>query len=195
MTDVGSIELASIVTAFDDVTIGSKVTNSEGFFDILIEAVRDTDFEDQRVPGQAYIPLPEDTCDFVSAGVGRHTDNPEDYIKHLYRGQVKLFLSRQQAVPVESVAAVVYTREAYLSDPDVASKAEEVARLYSIPEATHVLVAVLASAGPRSPLSPGRLVHNLAGGNKEAMEWSADEIREKAKESSSYYGEWGTVAD
>ena len=58
-----------------------------------------------------------------------------------------------------------------------------------------MLVAVLAFAGPKAPLSPYRLVHNLAGGNNEAAQWTADEIRAKALESKVYYDEWCTVAD
>jgi len=58
-----------------------------------------------------------------------------------------------------------------------------------------VLVAVLAFAGPKAPLTPHRLVKNLAGGNKEALLWSADEIRAKCAEAAGYWDEWCVVAD
>lgn len=193
MTLISNIVLASIVTAFDDKTIGSKVINTSAIHKGIILAVEETDFEDQRVPGQALIPLPN-LLDAVSGGVGKHTQNPSDYVKRLYRGKVRLFLRRELAEPVESLSVVVYTKEAYLNDPDVLGDPKEVARIEE-KDPTHVLVAVLASAGPQSPLSPGRLVHNLAGGNNEALEWGADEIREKARESIDYYNNWGTVAD
>jgi hypothetical protein len=60
---------------------------------------------------------------------------------------------------------------------------------------THVLVAVLAFAGPQSQLSPHRFAANLAGGNHEAQAWTADEIRAKAKDIMAYDNEWVTVAD
>lgn len=194
--DTGKIELASIVTAFDDQTIGSKVTNTNLFMGVLARGIDATDFDDQRVPGQALIPLGEDTVlEAVSAGVGKHTQNPEDYVVRRYRGKVRLFLRRELAEPVQSVSAVVYTRDAYLDDPDVQDEPPEYNRIANS-DCTHVLVAVLASAGEdASPLSPGRLVHNLAGGNKEAQEWDADEIRAKACEAVDYYSEWTTVAD
>jgi hypothetical protein len=56
-------------------------------------------------------------------------------------------------------------------------------------------VAVLAFAGPKAPLPPIRLVHNLAGGNKEAATWTADEIRAEAVEIRAYDETWAVVAD
>lgn len=88
----------------------------------------------------------------------------------------------------------MYTAEAYLSDPDVAGDEAEVRRIQRS-GCTHVLVAVLASAGPKSPYSPERFVSNLAGGNKEALTWSAEEIRQKAAEVTAYAREWSVVAD
>lgn len=188
------ISCASIVTAFDDHTIGSKVTNPSKFIEGLTSAIEATDFEAQGVRGQALVGLPESLHDAVSAGVGKHTQNKADYVLRTHRGIVKAYLKREFAEPVETLAAVVYTKEAYLLDPDVKDDIDEVSRIEG-EGATHVLVAVLASAGPPSPLSPGRLVHNLAGANLEAQEWDADEIRAKARESLDYYEVWGVVAD
>jgi hypothetical protein len=76
-------------------------------------------------------------------------------------------------------------------DPDVAY--DDVAR---IENATHVLVAVLAYAGPADPpLTPYRLVWNLGGGNREAALYTADEIRAKAKDCIDYDAYWAVVAD
>lgn len=189
---------ANILTAFDTETVGSKVINAECFLDSVRAAVEKFDFSKNNptvtTPGQGYIPLPESACQFVSAGVGRHRNDPSAYVLRSWRGSVHAYLRRQFAAPVERVAVVVYTVNAYLSDPDVVSDQSEVARIRGL-EATHVLVAVLASAGPASPLSPGRLVSNLAGGNKDALAWDADTIRAKARESVAYYSEWGVVAD
>jgi hypothetical protein len=38
-------------------------------------------------------------------------------------------------------------------------------------------------------------VANLAGGNLEALTWTADEIRQKAKEIKEFTSEWSVVAD
>jgi hypothetical protein len=89
------------------------------------------------------------------------------------------------------VAVVIYTIEAYANDPDVDK--EEMKNLNGC---THVLVAVLASAGDsNSTLTPHRFISNLAGGNKEALLWTGDEIREQAREIAGYSNEWGVVAD
>ncbi len=185
------IKNADILTAFDEATIGSKVEERQEFLNYLTEAINETDFNSCRQPGQAYIKLPS-TCNWtVSAGVGKRTLNPFTYVTRVHREKVGLFLNRLYATEiVDNVAVVVYTLEAYMNDPDITK--EEAKRVQG---ASHILVAVLASCGPPSPLSPGRFVHNLAGGNKEAMLWSADEIREKAKEISEYSNDWCVVAD
>ena len=186
------IEKSNIVTAFDKKTIGSKVVNPSKFEGFLAEAIRQNDPSKDRVPGQHFISMPAESFGTVSAGVGVRTVNPGDYILREYRGQVDVYLRREFAAPVESLAVVVYTVEAYLADPDVSP--DEADRI-SGSGASHVLVAVLASAGPRAPLSPKRFVHNLVGGNREAMAWSADEIRAKAVESKTYHDQWCVVAD
>jgi len=84
----------------------------------------------------------------------------------------------------------VYTRDAYVADPDITPE-----DIQALGDSTHVIIAVLASSGPSAPLTPHRFVHNLAGGNNEALLWTADEIRAKAKEILSYANEYSVVAD
>lgn len=182
---------ANIVTAFDLFTVGSKVTDPTSFMEVACRAIEAFDFEGQREPGQGFVMCGE-AVPFVSAGVGRKTLNPADYLHREYRGEVTSFLRREKAATVEGCALIVYTLKAYLADPDITP--EEAARVTRL-NPTHVLVAVLAFAGPKAPLSPYRLAHNLAGGNNEAAKWTADEIRAKAAESLAYDREWSSVAD
>lgn len=182
---------ADILTALKSDTIGSKVTNDSGFIDAACRAIAAYDFEKQRVPGQGFIMCP-DAVPFVSAGVGPRSADPKHYVCREHRGVVGAYLRREFAAPVTGCALVVYTTKAYLADPDITPA--EAARVTES-EATHVLVAVLAFAGPESPLSPYRLVWNLGGGNNEALAWSADEIRAKAKASIDYDTLWVPVAD
>lgn len=112
----------------------------------------------------------------------------------VHRGQPSLFLRREFAAPVEGLACVVYTRAAYLADPDTRNEPEETARIEAS-DCTHVIIAVLAFAGPRAPLTPYRLVHNLAGGNNEVGAWTKEDILTRAKESLDYWNEWCVVAD
>jgi hypothetical protein len=183
--------MSDIVTAFNEKTIGSKVTDPKRFIEFVEDMIEKVDFESCRQPGQAYIMLPNRAIDFVSAGVGRHTNDPNDYVLRCHRNKVGSYLKRGRAVPVTSVAVVIYTIEAYANDPDVDK--EEMKNLNGC---THVLVAVLASAGDsNSTLTPHRFISNLAGGNKEALLWTGDEIREQAREIAGYSNEWGVVAD
>lgn len=184
---------SDIVTAFALKTVGTKVIDAKKFNEVAIDAISRFDFAVQRVPGQGFIQCP-DAMPFISAGVGRRTKSSLDYHALTYRGEVTLFLKRELAATVEGCALVVYTREAYLADPDVL-KDEDKAKRIKESDCTHVLVAILGFAGPKAPLNPDRLMHNLAGGNNEALAWTADEIRAKAKETLDYWREWCVVAD
>lgn len=186
------IVFASILSAFKAETIGTKVQDAPAFLRHVERAIDATDFGAQRVPGQAFIMLPREAHATVSAGAGRRTLDPSHYVARVHRGEVGLYLTREHAAPVEGLAVVVYTADAYRQDPDVAGDAAELARVEG---ASHVLVAVLGFAGPKSPLPKGTFIHNLAGGNREAALYSADEIRRMAAEIESYWGEWSIVAD
>ncbi len=190
------IYVSNIVTAFNEETIGTKVLDKMTFWKVATTLIRAHDYSKERVPGQALIQC-NDLRLVVTAGVGRKTQNPDDYVIRTYREGPKLFLKRKFAAEAESVSLIVYTKDAYLADPDV--KEDERTFIDGMDHGddpiSHVLVAILASAGPPPPLTPGRFVHNLAGGNNEALLWTADEIRQKAKEIVAYYNEWTTVAD
>jgi hypothetical protein len=188
---------SSIVTAFDSAAIGTRVTDASKFGAILDKAVAATDFEAQRVPGQAFIMLPSEAVETVSAGVGKRTQNVDDFVTRVWRGKVGTYLKREHAAPAKNVAAVVNTIAAALADPDVKADAAETARLTALQAegATHVLIIVLAFATEDSPLPPLTFLHNLAGGNNEALNYSADEIRSMAAEIDAYWSVWGVVAD
>lgn len=183
---------SDILTAYKDKTIGSKVTDPARFDEVLKVAIELHDPSNDRQPGQHFIVLPLEACQYVSSGMGKARPNPDDYVLRFHREKVSAYLKREFAEPVESVAVVIYTLDAYLVDPD--ATLEESNRII-LENPTHVVVAVLASAGPPSPLTPFRLVHNLAGGNLEAQQYTADEIRAKAKESLTYHNAWSMVAD
>jgi hypothetical protein len=182
---------ASIVTALKPPTIGTRVTNLLEFFRVAQAAVEGHDFTQGKVPGQAYIECPE-LVPFVSAGIGPKSSRPEDYVCREHRGVVAAYLKRKFAATPTGCALVVYTKQAYFDDPEVTT--DEVVRINEN-GATHIIVAVLAFAGPASALSTHRFVSNLAGGNREAALWTADEIRAKAKEVLDYKSAWSTVAD
>ena len=179
-----------VLSAFAPETIGTKVIDPDRFLAILGGAIRGHDLSRDRVPGQHFIVLSEEAVNTVSCGVGRRTANPDDYVVRAHRGRVDAYLRRDLAAPAESLAVVVYTHDAYNADPQVAAEGRQVGD-----DVTHVIVAVRASAGPRPPLSPYRFVSNLAGGNREATLWSADEIRAMAQEIVEYDQGWCVVAD
>lgn len=184
---------SDIVTAFNSETIGTKVIDAEAFWKAVEPAILDNPFSCERVPGQGFLVVRE-AVPFVSSGVGLNRDDPSAYVLRSHRGKVHHYLKREFAAPVEACAVVVYTREAYLADPDINESPGEAERIKA-ENPDYVLVAVLAFAGPKSTLSPYRFVKNLAGGNHEALVWTADEIRAKAREIATYTDEWSMVAD
>jgi hypothetical protein len=164
----------------------------EEFMGVLTRSVAAHDPGLDRQPGQHYIVLPPEANQLVSCGVGLRSHDHWAYVLREHRGQVGAYLRRFLAADTTTVACVVYTNAAYLLDPDC----DEEERLRITSEAkSHVLVAVLASCGQNSPLSPYRLVHNLAGGNLEAQQYTAEEIRAKCRESLEFHNQWVEVAD
>lgn len=182
---------SDICSAFQDKSLGSKVTKPAEFLLVLRAAIEKHDFSKDRVPGQALLPVPE-AVPFVSSGNGRKSPDASRYHCREHRGVVSAYLKREFAEPAVGCDVVVYTRDAYLKDPDVTP--EEITR---IGDATHIIVAVLAYADEKqkSPLTPYRLVWNLAGGNREALLWTAGEIQQKAKAAIEFHNDWSTVAD
>ncbi len=191
--DEYKIGLSNIVTAFDKITIGTKVINKSLFWKEIYHEVSKHDFSMDDVSGQGFIILPN-AKEYLSSGIGKGTKNPEDYIVRMYRENPKLFLKRKFASEVDSGAVVIYTKEAYFADPDITE--DEIKKIEK-EGATHILVTVLAFSGTEVPLSPFRFVHNLAGGNNEALEWTAEEIKNKAKKIIKYWvnDNWHTVSD
>ena len=186
---------ANILTAMDESTIGSKVGNPGGFLKALETAVESHDTSRDRAPGQHFVVMSMDAVEAgaVTCGIGHRTANPEDFVLRNHRGNVSAFLRRENALPVTFCATIVYTREAYLADPDVIASGDTIAD-----EASHVIVAVLASAdGVPNPLPRGtyRLAHCLAGGNKEADAWSLEEVKQMCTDSVAYEDKFCVVAD
>lgn len=184
--------ISSVCEAFNLECVGSSVLDHAQFFVHLTEALEKHDISNDRVPGQHYIVMPAKAHMNVSSGVGRKSSDPKNYVLRAHRGVVSAYLRREFASPVEGLAVVVYTVDAYVADPDVSG-----AEIADIKKGgfTHVIVAVLASAGPTSHLTPHRFVHNLAGGNNEALTYSGHTIREMAKGIRDYYNAWSVVAD
>jgi hypothetical protein len=187
------VGVSDILTAFDDSSIGTRVVDPAKFNEFLLSAIESFDWASCRVTGQAYIELDSKAKDCVLGGVGKRTDNLDDYVIRFHRNRVGLYLKRGLAAEVTGVAVVVYTNYAYRNDPQVTW--EEIEQM-SQRNYSHVLVAVLAhSEGSSSPLTSHRFIENLAGGNNEALKWTADEIRAKAKEISNHSSTWAVVAD
>jgi hypothetical protein len=199
--------VSDVCSAFMSKTIGSKVTNAPTFLYMLRDLVKAHDGSKDRAPGQHFIVMP-DGHHLVSAGDGLKSDNPNDYVVRHHREGPKMFLKRKCAGNVQFLACVVYTREAYLTDPDYDG-------VEDIGEATHVIVAVIASSGPSAPVTPFRFVHNLAEGNNEYLPPEPDLMDEdvgyttiietyeqwakfivgKAREVRDYWTQYGVVAD
>lgn len=186
------IAISNVCSAFESVTIGTKVLDNKALMDAVATAIGKHDTSQDRAPGQHFIQLPPVCASMVSAGVGRRTVDARDYVLRVHRGRIHAYLQREKALPCSGVAVVVYTRKAYLADPEV-SGTERQKMLGD--DTTHVIVAILGDSGVPSQLDPYRFTSNLAGGNNEALTWSADEIRAKARHIKEYDDAYCVVAD
>lgn len=194
---------SNILSFFDKETIGAKALDSQGFISILQQAIFQHNFAAEKTPGQAVIDLAqampkysmEEWRQIVSGGIGPRSARPQDYVLRLHRGHVHMFLKREFAAPPRSIRAVVYTKQAYLVDPDVLGDLQERQRIEGT-ECTHVLVAVLASCVD-SFVSPYRFVANLAGGNldyeESKMKYAG--LVSLAKQVKEFDDNWAVVGD
>jgi len=184
-----TISVADICqNTFGKEAFGSKVVNSKGFWDALCKAMDTYEFPTN---GQGFIEI--DAVDFVSCGATRRAGlSIDDYHIREHRGEICLCAKRNYAAKAQLVNCVVYTKDAYCSDPQV-----EADDLRFHDGATHVLVAVIASVGP-SPVSSHRFTRNLAGGNKRYFPTEGYTIEQAVKEAGEtveYEQAWITVAD
>lgn len=141
-------------------TIGSKVVKHKKFWAAFDTALAHYDESNDRTKGQYFVKLPAEVFGTVSAGDRLKSSNPDDYIIRHHREGPKMFLRRERAGETQFLAVVVYTRKAFLENPDITP--EEAG---AIGEATHAIVAVIVSSGSSAPVTPFWFVHNLAGGN------------------------------
>lgn len=184
---------ANIVSAFDTKSIGTKVLDATSFWDIAAKAVASHDTFKDEFPGQHFI-IRKDLWPILSGGVGLRTRNPDDYVLRDYRGKVSAYLARKYAEKLDKnsfTALIIYTREAYLADPDVIYDAQERERISS-GVATHVLVAIIAGT---NFMGYSTVVHNIAGGNNQYFAMSAEQLREKARWVEQANLKYSTVAD
>ena len=193
MTSVREIGASSVCTAFEKMTIGTKVTHRNSFLAMLATKIDKTDFGNL---GQAYINLPE-ALPFVSGSLARRAEVRDAHVR-VHRGHFGAYAPRALAERPDKLGVVVYTIDAYLRDPEV--DAEEVQNMLW-GEIKFVIVAVLATpagAGGNGVMGTYRFTSNLAGGNnrcKPENGYSLDLAIKEAKMCLEYETTWMTVAD
>jgi hypothetical protein len=182
--------ISCVCHAFNHDAVGTKV-NDPGLFDRLL--AQELQIYQFPANGQGFVTLPE-AVPLVSCGVARRRDIPlSGYVVRAWRGEVDLFASRRYAAKADSVHVVVYKGDVYRADPQVSAEEAERVR-----DAAYVIVAVLATVGPKPPLSSHRFVRNLAGGNqKYSIEsgYSLEAAIEEARQIVEYEKDWITVSD
>lgn len=201
---------SNILTATEEVAIGTRIKPDylTNFFAEVVFAISATLPGSgamnplpsiELAPGQWHLTLRDWTTDMVFGGVGFQTQNPDDYVLRTHRGRVGAFLRRELAQPVTGVGVIVYTRDAYLDDPDVLDNLDEFVRIDMCdPPVTHVLVAVLAYADAVAPPpSVSTFVRNLAGANNAMAPGTVtlEDVIAQAQAVQKYSEIWATVAD
>lgn len=200
MTLVG---ISNICSAFGNVAIGTKVLPNKQLeaMSAIVACIERSIFQEN---GQAVLDCPE-LIPFVRSGDAPKSNRVEDYVLRSYRGEVQKYIKGHlaESVAVKTCKIVLYTKDAYLLDPDVAGDPiaeiardeEEYSRIRNS-NYTHVLVAILASGSNESAVSPHRFVMNLAGGNNDYKTMTADDLRSLAlKVKKAYANSWQSVSD
>lgn len=159
--DFFTIGFSNICTAFRNRAIGTKVMDHEAFMQILRQRIQTFDWSQCKVPGQAFISMDE-AIPFVSCGNRPSKDLTESHlVGRIHRRKPGVYAVRHAYghPKATSVSVVLYTKDAYNTDPDVVKEGDKTTCDY-------VVVAVLSSCNGQQPYPPSVFVHNLAGGNK-----------------------------
>ena len=206
----GALKIAFADILLDDKKVGARILSFDGVAQVVERLIMDSAIgnprpgllKEGRAVGQFTADLTgkhlSDILPYVSSGDGKRTENPEDYVirKH-WSGKVVLCLRRKRAEPAKDVRLIIYTRDAYLVDPDVCKddpKAKtEKSRILAL-QPDYVLVWIVATA-TSTEMPGGTFLRNLAGANNEALLMTADEIRDQARRIVSCDETWCTVAD
>lgn len=143
------------------VPVGSVVTNHADFLAHLEFGMKTAEFDE----GVAFIILPETAWELVQCGDGLHTHEPGDYISARHRGHVDSYLRRDLASKTRFLAVVVYTTEAYATDPEVSNEDLSDEDAKALEGIEHVIVTVIASAFDAAPFPIKTLVNNISGNN------------------------------
>lgn len=188
--------ISKTCSAFNEKTVGTKVIDKVSFIKELTKAIKLIDFNNQKTVGQAVVSMDSSCFSFVSSGVGFHTNNLDDYIIRKHRGYVGLYLKRIFAAPIENLDVVIYTKDAYINDPDIHEVDGELEEVLKVnPE--YVIVAVLTNSTANKSYSYNRFVKNLAGANHNFAEHllTVEGLIDKAKEVVRFSGRYATIAD
>ncbi len=178
---------------FGNAAVGTRIAEPGPLAGALGAAVADYVFPDN---GQGFITLDLEVhpsiAEYVQAGVAPVSDIPADYVVRSHRGEIITVLRREAAADLtpDGVAVIVYTREAFLADPDTSD--EEKAAFVEAGH-THCWVTTLAFKGPPPPLGSRRFVRNLAGGNAAYADKTAFELRTEAAAIAEYEAQWCVV--
>lgn len=208
-----SFHISDVCQAFDERAVGTRLNlskNKHEFLDILGNIVLPMDPAKEKVYGQHFVVLPKELYHFFSAGDGPKIKDPSAYHVRMWRGEPSMFMKREYAGEVKFLAAVVYTRSAYMLDPDFEKKPEEEQKRFERSLHNRVVVAIIASSGPAAPVTPNAFVHNIAGGNNRwpqpetfKADGSTDTARAllyneacfEARKVKHYWNEWAVVSD
>lgn len=185
-------------TAVTGGAVGSKVVNVVAFLSALRTAVAAFKPAAGSFKGHLFVPLPAEALQYVSCGSGVRTGNPADYVSREWRGKTQDFLRREHAEATGVCNVVVYTRTAYMADPDIKGRASlEERRRVRASKCSHVVVAVLASAQANEPITPDRARSNRAGGNAEWLPgvMSEEVYQARLGEAEAYWSVRCVVAD
>ena len=177
---------------FEGTAVGTVVRDDVALLGLIGEAIASFSFP---ANGQGFILLPDSARPAVTAGVApRAGKKADDYRVREHRGEMVAVLRRDRIAAVDldpdGVAAIVYTREGFLADPETTP--QEAAAFVAAGH-THALITVLGFGGPKAPLTSHRFVRNLSGRNAAYANKSAEALREEAAAIVAYEEEWCVV--
>lgn len=148
-----------------DGVIGAKVLNPSDFKAIV--AARVPGFLENTKPdedGEWSIDLKADVLPLLSSGMGRRSNDLEDYVVRKFRGRVGLYLKREFAMAPRRCEVGVVTKETYVTEHRYHMQQDGLTDA-ELENVTHVVVSVRIFAGPdtaRTPTKPHSFIAKLS---------------------------------
>ncbi|KKW28677.1 MAG: hypothetical protein UY72_C0064G0005 [Candidatus Uhrbacteria bacterium GW2011_GWD2_52_7] len=175
--------------------VGYKIPDLEAFIAAVKDAFVNPDLN-EVTPGEFVISKPE-ISRLVKPGIGKRSNNPEDYVLRNHRGKVGAFLKREFAIPYADYNVIIWTLPRFSKESTESPSDFEDLTKFMKSGCTHALVGAKAAS---AVVDAEDFVRNIMDTPRQdffthPFEVLVDDVRNSAQRVTTFYDMWSLVAD